>query len=780
MKLRGLSFISCLVLFIKINPLYAQWVSTTMPGTSLNEVYALCVKGSDLFAGTVDGVYRSTDNGLTWQEVNPVLPARATQPTVWSMTVNGQSVIAAFSETNVYVTSDDGADWKDAAIPGGMFQTPRVVAASGNYILGGNVTSTTYRSTDNGVSWAQLATPYAVSSIAMEDSVVLACSDDGIYRSTDYGLTWNFVIGSQPSWGSGNPFALSGNRAFAGITSLPDCYVLSSTDAGLTWSDSASLHCNSINSIVISPIDYGNAYVMAGTDSGVFRSSDNGAHWAAANNGLTSTLVSSLAFKTEGTNGQTILFAGTGGGVFFSSDFGDSWLQTLGPSQWTFASDGSDLFAASSNGSYLAGGARGRSSQKFDYKYQSLMYRSTDDGQSWMQLYSGYLDHNAQIASLATARNNSNGLHLIALAAWSPPPYARSNFISLASTDAGSSWATTYDDSTWNLGLMRSSPSAVFVSAWRSGLPNLLVYRSTDEGDTWSSVDTTSVYMRALCSNGDKIYIGGGNEIFLGRAAYLVNLIQVSTDNGATWGIVRSPLDSTKSVFSLTDTLSLITALCSVGPHLIVGMQALEFGESLEYLWIANGGGIYHLVQNDSSWDLANSSLMGRSVFGFATSGSFVFAATDSGIFRSSDYGTNWDDVSLGMNNVFVQSLFVSGSYLFASTSNGLWKRPLSEITSVGHSMTNDALPAKYDLSQNYPNPFNPQTTIKFSIPATSFVSLKIFNVLGAKVATPLSERLNPGTYTANWNASQFASGVYFYRLEAGRFSATKKLLLLK
>lgn len=89
-------------------------------------------------------------------------------------------------------------------------------------------------------------------------------------------------------------------------------------------------------------------------------------------------------------------------------------------------------------------------------------------------------------------------------------------------------------------------------------------------------------------------------------------------------------------------------------------------------------------------------------------------------------------------------------------------------------------VPGEYRISQNYPNPFNPSTTIAFSIPTRSFVTLKVFDALGREAATLVSEALQPGSYLRQWNASGFSSGVYFYRLQAGSYTETKRLLLLK
>ncbi|MDZ7406155.1 MAG: T9SS type A sorting domain-containing protein, partial [candidate division KSB1 bacterium] len=86
----------------------------------------------------------------------------------------------------------------------------------------------------------------------------------------------------------------------------------------------------------------------------------------------------------------------------------------------------------------------------------------------------------------------------------------------------------------------------------------------------------------------------------------------------------------------------------------------------------------------------------------------------------------------------------------------------------------------QFHLEQNYPNPFNPTTTISFSLPLGSFVSLKVFDALGREVSTLVSEELAAGTYVRQWEAAGLPSGVYFYRLQAGSFTETKKLILLR
>jgi Secretion system C-terminal sorting domain len=98
-------------------------------------------------------------------------------------------------------------------------------------------------------------------------------------------------------------------------------------------------------------------------------------------------------------------------------------------------------------------------------------------------------------------------------------------------------------------------------------------------------------------------------------------------------------------------------------------------------------------------------------------------------------------------------------------------------VTNVGENTTT---PTSYKLYNNFPNPFNPSTTLKYSIPEASFTTLKVFNAVGSVVATLVNELKSAGTYEVEFNASNLASGIYYYTLSAGNFTQTKKMLLLK
>ena len=117
----------------------------------------------------------------------------------------------------------------------------------------------------------------------------------------------------------------------------------------------------------------------------------------------------------------------------------------------------------------------------------------------------------------------------------------------------------------------------------------------------------------------------------------------------------------------------------------------------------------------------------------------------------------------------------LSGSAATATPINNCWK-----LTTDVHDANNFAPVRGFDLSQNYPNPFNPSTIIAYSLPETRFVSLKVYNELGKEVATLVNEIKPAGSFEIPFSGINLASGMYFYQLKSGNYTATRKLVLLK
>lgn len=136
-----------------------------------------------------------------------------------------------------------------------------------------------------------------------------------------------------------------------------------------------------------------------------------------------------------------------------------------------------------------------------------------------------------------------------------------------------------------------------------------------------------------------------------------------------------------------------------------------------------------------------------------------------------------------GSSDVFDYVITVEGAYLYQCDvhfSSGMkGKFFASALTGVKNTRTS-SLPNTFRLWQNFPNPFNPTTTISFDIPSPTHVSIKVYNLIGEEVAKIVDENMGAGSYSKSLNAASLTSGVYFYQLNAGQFSETRKFVLLK
>jgi len=149
--------------------------------------------------------------------------------------------------------------------------------------------------------------------------------------------------------------------------------------------------------------------------------------------------------------------------------------------------------------------------------------------------------------------------------------------------------------------------------------------------------------------------------------------------------------------------------------------------------------------------------------------------------------------------NSFIDTTITDTTYLYSNLNYGenYWWRvkaynvmgwgEFSDVSSivVVSAEGNENLPTEYSLEQNYPNPFNPSTKLRYSIPQTSNVIIKVFDILGNEIETLVNEEKSIGTYEVEFSVGQnsilsLSSGIYFYQLRAGSFVETKKMLLLK
>lgn len=134
---------------------------------------------------------------------------------------------------------------------------------------------------------------------------------------------------------------------------------------------------------------------------------------------------------------------------------------------------------------------------------------------------------------------------------------------------------------------------------------------------------------------------------------------------------------------------------------------------------------------------------------------------------------------------IFQDARYLLGGGVDSIGFGRVLKGVLTYIGSAGGYVTSvedipGSIPSEFHIAQNYPNPFNPSTTIEFSIPRSSYVALRIYDVLGREIAALVNSTLDPGTYRTTWDATGVPSGLYFYRFETSLYTATKRLVLLK
>ncbi len=338
--------------------------------------------------------------------------------------------------------------------------------------------------------------------------------------------------------------------------------------------------------------------------------------------------------------------------------------------------------------------------------------------------------------------------------------------------------------------------SHAYTPAW---LPHESISRSTDGGITWSYCYGSYGYYGGLDEKEGVTYISHSNSILKSTGGNYI----------AVYNLPNSSLGDVAFANALT---GFVVCTNSSG------------GNGL--LKTINGGVNWSFAVNPSNRSIENIEFL-ASGFGYAS-------GVDSGYFmKTTDFGTTWQSFNTGLNQYNQDMKFLDenngwllnhfggwpGSYRLYFTKNGALNfYPVTSLeqfnvksfsfinANTGYvcgdsgkvlKTTNGGLtfitqngelyPDRYILSQNYPNPFNPVTNIKFDIPIAGFVKITIFDLLGREVITLVNEQMQPGSYNVDWDASNYPSGVYFYKIEVrqarsstGDFFESKKMVLMK
>lgn len=459
-------------------------------------------------------------------------------------------------------------------------------------------------------------------------------------------------------------------------------------------------------------------------EGGALLSTDNGSNWHTINSGMpTPSYVYAFALRGDS------LFAGTfNNGVFLTTNNGSSWKAVnqglVTPKVRALALGGSNLFAGT-----VGGG----------------VFRSTDGGSSWAQVNAGLTD-TIVLSLLAEGTNLFAGTQLHGV---------------FRSTNYGTTWTAA------NNGLPTSPVLALTIKDTNlfAGTTAEGAFISTNHGSSWKSIPIVSglydvkgfaVQNTFLCA-----FVGG-----LG--------IYLTTNNGTSWSDFNTGL----GMFS-------INAGFVTGTYLYVGTDMGVWRRSISEMTTP----VLQLSISKISFGNVNVQQFKDTAITITNNGGDTLKVTN--IVSTKSYFSIHPTVLTippGENKTdtirfLPDSIGVKSGLILLISNNATSPDTIEvsgNVTTTGITPFENRTPTYFSLCQNYPNPFNPVTTISFSLPSSSFISLKVFDVLGKVIATLISEELSVGYHSKQWDAEVLPSGIYFYRLQVGSYIDTKKLVLLK
>jgi photosystem II stability/assembly factor-like uncharacterized protein len=329
-------------------------------------------------------------------------------------------------------------------------------------------------------------------------------------------------------------------------------------------------------------------------------------------------------------------------------------------------------------------------------------------------------------------------------------------------TNGGSSWnrQNAFNASQYGPGYVHffDSQNGVVI-----GDPNLETYTTTNGGLTWNPVvmpvalsgELTSINRNGITAYNNSVWFGTGARIFK------------STDRGYNWTIMVSEPQyiNWNPGIAFQDSL--------------IGIYSLKKRGALDHFYrkTIDGGVNWVTLSNSILDNLAPTALQHLP----GTEATYIIGGGAPQGMRGTavtyDAGESWSIIDTSANyQISFPSYIVGWSSQY--TTNVV-RKYVGPPLSVEEEQI-DEIPTGYSLSQNYPNPFNPSTTFRYSIPQTSKVVIKVYDILGNEIATLMDEEKSVGTYELTWNASSLPSGVYFYQIKAGSYIETKKMMLLK
>lgn len=316
--------------------------------------------------------------------------------------------------------------------------------------------------------------------------------------------------------------------------------------------------------------------------------------------------------------------------------------------------------------------------------------------------------------------------------------------------------------------------------------------RTNNFGINWGN----STMITVSVSSFNRMYSSSQNAVFVWGSAGVIK----TTNSGSNWSNAsfNPVINSSKMYFVSQDigflagTNSITSSACiakttNLGTNWIpfdISNQVvkIDFVDQNTGYAVCTGSKILKTTNQGTNWQISSiepaENLLSLS---FVNANTGYLLSQSFKIFKTTNGGLNWVTQNLPQPGVLVRDLeFASVNKGVIICSGGKIMKTSTGGEILGLQTVSNSIPKEFDISQNYPNPFNPSTQISFDIPKGAYVDLVVYDQLGREIEQLVNEELKPGSYKFEWNASQYPSGIYFYRLQAGDFADTKKMILIK
>ncbi len=417
------------------------------------------------------------------------------------------------------------------------------------------------------------------------------------------------------------------------------------------------------------------------------------------------------------------------------------------------------------------------------------------------------------------------------------PPNSSTTITDIAALNANTVFASTYDygftgpgnifrttnaGATWDTVVTSAGTLCLRIHPWDenvvfSCLGSLGgpwgILKTTDGGDHWFHADS-GIYLDSYAwvrvIEFDPVH---PETLYAGTAGLGEGSLYKTTNSGSNWTEIHSGLADGISFIAIdplsTETIYVCDATgyglskstnggtnwegtsLSGGGYALNGLALDPVDPNIVYVGLGGGLGFFRSTDAGDTWEHMTSGLPQAGIADIVVNQftrevfTFPFPYYEEYIFRSADIGVTWDSIGGLPSGGRPSTIAISSDQtrLFVARPDlGIYSTTIF-VTDV--SRAHDHLPTAIELAHNYPNPFNPSTTIRFSLPRSADVTLKIYNTLGQLVKTLVDGYVQAGYKEIVWNGrndsgASIASGIYIYRMTAGTFTATKRMILIK